>query len=84
MKEARFCSNMIKELELRTRSDSVRLNLDNPSALHVAENRTDTPRIRQMTLRYFCVQELVRECRIGIHYVENKNQLADIGTKCLS
>ena len=39
MKEAVFCSNMMKELGFGTRFDSVPLHIDNTSALHVAGNR---------------------------------------------
>ena len=39
MKEAVFCSNMMKELGFDTCFDSVPLHIDNTSALHVAGNR---------------------------------------------
>ena len=60
MKEAVFCSNTMKELGFGTRFDSVSLYLDNTSALHVTKNRTYSPRVKHMVLRYFFVQELVR------------------------
>ena len=37
-----------------------------------------------MALRYFFIQEIVREDRITVKYVKTENQLADIGTKHLS
>ena len=84
MKEAVFCSNMVKELNFGTRFDSVPLYLDNTSVLHVARSRTRSPRVKHVALRYFFVQELVREGRISVYYVKTEEQLADIGTKHLS
>ena len=40
MKEAVFCSNMMKELGFGARFDSVPLYIDNTSAPHVAENQS--------------------------------------------
>ena len=37
-----------------------------------------------MALRYFFIQELVKESRITVKYVKTEDLLADIGTKHLS
>ena len=37
-----------------------------------------------MALRYFFVQELVKEGRTSIQYVRTEDQVADIGTKHLN
>ena len=84
MKEAVFCSNMMKELGFGTRFDNVPVYIDNTSTLHVAGNQTYSPRVKHVALRFFFVQELVKEGRISIHYVKTEDQLADIGTKHLS
>ena len=84
MKEAVFCSNMMKELGFGTRFDSVPLYIDNTSALHVAGNRTYSSRVKHVALRYFFIQELVKEGRITVKYVKTEDQLADIGAKHLS
>ena len=52
--------------------------------LHVAGNQTYSPRMKYVALRFFFVQELVKEGRISIRYVKTEDQLADIGTKHLS
>ena len=83
MKEAVFCSNMMKELGFGTRFDNVPVYIDNTSTLHVAGNQNYSPRVKHVALRLF-VQELVKEGRISIHYVKTEDQLADIGTKHLS
>ena len=62
MKEAGFCSNMMLELGFDENFDSVPLYIDNTLALHVAGNRTYSPRAKLISLRYyFFVQKLV--CR---------------------
>ena len=55
MKEAVFCSNMMKELGFGTRFDSVPRYIDNASALHVAGNRTYSSRVKHVALRYFFI-----------------------------
>ena len=75
---------MMEELGFGTRYDSVQLYIDNTSALHVAGNRTYSSRVKHVALRYFFIQELVKEGRITVKYVKTEDQLADIGTKHLS
>ena len=71
------------ELGFEKGFNSVPLYLDNTSTLHVAGNRTYSPRAKHIALRYFFVQELVEEGMITIHYVNTQDQLADLGTKHL-
>ena len=59
MKEAVFCSNMMKGLGFGPRFDSVPPYNDNTSALHVAGNRTYSSRVKHVALRYFFTQELI-------------------------
>ena len=81
MKAAIFCSNMMLELGFKEGFGSVPLYVDNTSALHVAGNRTYSPRAKHITPRYFFVQELVEEGKITIHFVKTQDQIADLGTK---
>ena len=83
MKEAEFCSNMMKELGFGTRFDSVTRYIDNISALHVARNRTYSSRVKHVALRYFFIQALVKEGRITAKYVKTEDELNNIGTKHL-
>ena len=83
MKEAVFCSNMIKKLGFGTCFDSVPPYIDNTSALNVAGNRTNNSRVTHVALRYFFIHGLVQEGRITMHYVKTMDQLADIVTKHL-
>ena len=63
MKGAVFCSIMMLELGFEEGFGSVPLYIDNTSALHVAGNRTHSPRVKHIALRYFFVQELVEGVR---------------------
>ena len=58
MKEAVFCSNMMKELGFGTRFDNVPLYIYNTLTLHVTGNRTYSSRVKHVALRYFFIQEL--------------------------
>ena len=62
---------------------SVPVYIDNTSALHVAGNRIFSPMAKHIALRYFFVQELVKEGKVTIHFVKAEQQLADLGTKRL-
>ena len=53
MKEAVFCKSMMRELGFKDGFDSVPLFIDNTSELHVAGNRSYSPRAKHMALRYF-------------------------------
>ena len=61
MKESLFCRNMTMELGFTEGLWSVPVYIDNTSALHVMGNRTFSPAVKHIALRYFFVQELVKE-----------------------
>ena len=84
MKEAVFCSNMMLELGFDGSYGSVPLCIDNTSALYVAGNHTYSPRAKHIVLRYFFVQELMKEDKASIHYVKGEDHLVDLATKHLS
>ena len=85
MKEAVFCSNMMKELGFGRRFDSVPLlYIDITPARHVAENRIYSSRVKHVALRHFFIQEQVKVGRIIIHYVKTEDQFADLSTKHVS
>ena len=63
---------------------SAACHINETSALHVADNRTYSPRAKHITLRYCFVQELVEEVKFSTHYVKSEHQLAALGTKHLS
>ena len=69
--EAVFCSNTMLKLGFDESFGSVPLYTGNMSALHVAGNRTYSPRAKYIALRYyFFVRELVG--KISIHYVRQE------------
>ena len=61
---------MMLELGLDESFGRVPVYIDNTSALHFAGNRTYSPRVKRIVLRYFFVEELVEEGNISIHYVK--------------
>ena len=83
MNGAVFCPKMMVELCFEKMFSSIPLYLDTTSRLHVAGNRTYSPRVKHVVLGYFFVQELVEEGKFTIHYVSAQYQLADLGPKHL-
>ena len=83
MKESLLCRSMLMELCFTEGFRSVPVYINNTSALHVPGNRTFSPRAKHIALRYFFVQELVKEGKITIHFVKTEQHLADLGTKYL-
>ena len=57
IKEAVFCSNIMLELGFKEGLGNVPLYIGNTSALHIAGNRTYSPRAKHIALRYLYVQE---------------------------
>ncbi|CAM9755483.1 unnamed protein product [Sphacelaria rigidula] len=57
MKEAILYSNKMREMRFGTRFDSVPVDIDNTSTLHVAGNRTYSSRVKHVALRYFFIKE---------------------------
>ena len=80
MKVAILCSNMMLELGFKEEFGSVPLFNDNISALHVAANRTYSPRAEHIALRHFFLQGLVGESKITI-YLKTQDQIDDLWTK---
>ena len=83
MKEPLFYKNMMMELGFTEGFRNVPVYIDNTSALRVAGNRTFSPRAKHIALRYFFVQELMKEGKVTIHFATTEQQLADLGTKHL-
>ena len=83
MKESLFCRNMMMELGFTDGFWSIPVYIDNTSALHLAGNRTFSPRAKHIALRYVFVQDLVKEGKVTIHFVKTEQQLADLGTRHL-
>ena len=85
MKKAAFCSNTMLELGIDESFGSMPLYIEKTSALHVASNRTYSPRAKHIALKYyFFVQKLAEESKVIIHYSKSENQLADLDTNLLS
>ena len=83
IKESLFCINVMMKLGFTEgfRSDAVYIG--NTSALHVVGNRTFSPKVKHIALRYLFVQELEKKGKVTIHFVKTEQQLTDLGTKHL-
>ncbi|CAM9119850.1 unnamed protein product [Ascophyllum nodosum] len=81
MKESLFCRNVMTELGFTEGFWSAPVYIDNTSALHVAGNNTFSPRAKHIPLRYFFVEELVKDGKANIHFVKMEQQLDDLGTE---
>ena len=82
MKEVIFCTNMMTELGFGSEFSSAPLYIGNTATLNAIGNKTW--RTKHVALRFFYIRELMKEEKIGIHYVPTSNNLADIGTKHLN
>ena len=58
MKEAVFCSNMMKELGFGTQFEQVPVNIDNTTTLHVIGNQAFSCRTKHIALRFFTNESL--------------------------
>ena len=83
-KEAVYLSNMMTELRFGKLVNSAPLFVDNTGALRIAGNGTYSSRTRHIALRFFFLEELIKEGRITIHHVATTKKLTDIRTKSLS
>ncbi|CAM9689311.1 unnamed protein product, partial [Sphacelaria rigidula] len=84
IKEAVYCSNMIIEMGCGSSLNTVPIYLDNIATLQVIANRIFSGRTEHVALRFFFMRELVESGKITVHYIETKNQIANIGTKFLA
>ena len=62
---------------------SVKLLVDNKSAISLAKNPVFHDRSKHIELRYHFIRECVEEGRIYIDYICTNDQLADVLTKAL-
>ena len=57
---------------------------DNMSAMHLAKNgRSNSSRTRHIAIRYFFITDRIRSGEVELHYVNTRDQIADILTKPL-
>ena len=67
-REAVFFQNMMTELGFKEEFNCVPLHIDNTSALHVAQNQTNSSRYyKNVALRKLYVREIIKEGHVSIH-----------------
>ncbi|CAM9260546.1 unnamed protein product, partial [Sphacelaria rigidula] len=68
IKDAAFFSHVMRELELRTRCDSVIVYIDNISTPPVTGYRTYSSRVKHVALRYSVIEDMIKEGRIAVSF----------------
>lgn len=69
--------------ELGKNVEPVQLNVDNQSAIHLANNPSFHKRSKHIAVRYHYTRELVRNNRLKIKHCASSDQVADVLTKPL-
>ncbi|CAM9264784.1 unnamed protein product [Laminaria digitata] len=82
--KAVYCAGMMKSAAALGSVLCVPTHIGNTSAFHVTGNKTYSPRVKHVALRFFYVREIIQECKISIHHVPTELNMTDMGTKFLS
>jgi hypothetical protein len=82
-KEAMWVKELLQELG-DWGYGAVRVNVDNTSAVSIAENDAVKSRSKHIRLRYHYFRERVQDGDIDLRHVDTKSQLADALTKALN
>ena len=80
-KEAVWLRRMLSELNVNC--GSVPIFVDNQSAIKLANNSEFHKRSKHIDIRFHFIRDMLSRKEIEIHYVQSKEQLADILTKPL-
>lgn len=80
-KEAIWLRRLLNELGIRC--DSVKIYVDNQSAISLANNPEYHKRSKHIDVRYHFVRDVVHKREITVEYIPSDKQLADILTKPL-
>jgi hypothetical protein len=81
-KEALYLQELLQELKYNHGDvDTVRLLVDNESAISLANNPVNHPKTKHIRLRYHKIRELVEDKSIGIEWVPTRSMAADPLTK---
>jgi hypothetical protein len=78
--EAVWYYNLQKELN---ESRAIPINVDNQSAIQIAENNAYSSRCKHIDIRYHFIRDILRKQIINLNYISTDKQTADIFTKGL-
>ena len=82
-REVVFIQNLLFALGYMDKDTAFPIFGDNRGSITLANNPSDHQKSKHLDVRYFFVRQKVEEERIKIHWVETKDQLADLFTKAL-
>ena len=80
--QAVWLSRLIADIQ-GTEAKSVKLLVDNKSAIALSKNPVHHDRSKHIDLRYHFIRDCVETSKIDIEYVGTEDQLADVLTKSL-
>jgi hypothetical protein len=81
-KDAVWVGRVATDLQLVS-EPTVKLYCDNESAIHIANNPSDTSRTKHIDLRYHYLRQCVQDGSIEPTYVNTDDNAADLFTKAL-
>jgi hypothetical protein len=80
--QAAWLRRLLGEL-LNQQEETVKLFIDNQSALQLVKNPVFHERTKHIDLRFHFFRECVEDGKVAVEHIGTKNQLADILTKSL-
>lgn len=82
MKEGVWLAKL--DAELRQKESIVEIYEDNQSTIALASNHIHNDRSKHIDVRYHYIRDMVEKGKVKIHYIQTKQQTADVLTKGLS
>jgi len=84
VQEAKFLTQLLKDMTGKVVNETVNLNVDSQSAISLARNHVFHQRSKHIDIRYHFVRSEVENGFVQLQYVPSENNIADMFTKALS
>ena len=82
VKEIKWMKQMLEEMNFQVRTPVI-VNIDNQSAMKIAENDVDHSRTKHIDIKNHFIKNEINDKMIELKWVATENQIADIFTKGL-
>ena len=82
VKEIKWMKQMLEEKNFQVRTPVI-VNIDNQSAMKIAENDVDHSRTKHIDIKNHFIKNEINDKMIELKWVATENQIADIFTKGL-
>ena len=83
VKEIMWMKPMLEEMNYEVVTPII-INIDNQSAMKIAENDVEHARTKHIDIKYNFIKDQIKNKIIKLNWVSTKDQIADIFTKALS